>query len=525
MCNPVWVLLSWAICTTHVVSGSTFPDWLVDDIQWPTKLTKSPSGNVILTNGLISREFTLKPDFATVDYFSHEKDASLLRALSPEAVICLDGLYYNVGGLLTDAQMAYLNRTAIAEDVRMDPGAFHYRGHTLSKPEAPFKYTPGRRGSPKDSEWPPKGLRLDVTFAAPPDAPKLHHMVTVTLHYEMYDGAPLMAKWLTVSAQPDAQQLQLTVLSVEFLAVNWDWASEQLSHLSGRLIGTRSKKGVFGYGWFVVETNQAHNGLAIWEKPKSQMLMPGSLEATLNATYGIPATFPIGAEGFDSFRTTELVVGTSDFERRGLARRRKMRLLAPHTQENPIYFHSKNASAMKSLVDQLSEVGFEMLVYSFGSGFDYESNNETYIEEVASLVSYAKSKNIEMGGYDLLSSSRWLPQSWWRDVPAPGKKASGACFASGWYDYLLQRMTQFMDKTGMTVLASDGPYGGYPCYSANHTHHKGAQDSIHQQVELQSKFFTILRNKGVYITQPDLYFYHGANRGRGYNLSAGIIYL
>jgi len=69
-----------------------------------------------------------------------------------------------------------------------------------------------------------------------------------------------------------------------------------------------------------------------------------------------------------------------------MALKRKMRLLAPQTQENPIFFHmiSQNSTLFHRLVDQLADVGFEMIIYSFGSGFDLESNNATYLELVSS---------------------------------------------------------------------------------------------------------------------------------------------
>ncbi|ELU18239.1 hypothetical protein CAPTEDRAFT_228672 [Capitella teleta] len=501
------------------------PNWLIEDVAWSTTLKTQPNGNLVLSNGLISREFSLNPAFVTIDYISHEKDLSLLRALGPEASIYLDGVLYNIGGLITSAPRAYLNRTAIEEDATADPGAFQYAAHVVVEPEAPYKYTPGQRGSPNDSVWPPKGKRLDITFKAPAVAPEQHKKVEVVLHYEMYDGIPLMAKWMTVTAEEQAQDVQLMISTVEYLAVNWEWASEQISPATGHWIGTRSKVGVAGYGWLVAETTEAYNGMANWERDKSRLEMPGSLQATLNATYEHPVITPIGASGITSFRITELVVGSDDKERRGLARRKKMRLLAPQTQENPLYFHSKNQSlaTMYSLVDQLSEVGFEMLVFSFGSGFDYETDNQTYLDDIKKLVAYGTSKGLEMGGYDLISLSRYLPWPYWRDVPPPGHKGSGACFASGWYDYLMKRLIHFMDYTGMTVIITDGPYGGYPCYSTNHTYHHGYEDSIYRQIENQNKFFKYFTERGTYVTTPDSYFYHGANRARKYYVTCNFV--
>jgi len=94
---------------------------------------------------------------------------------SPEAVVEIDGLYYNVGGLLTDIPRAYLNRTALAENATFDPNAFHFVSYRTGKPEAPFRYRP-RRGAPEDIVWPPRGLRLDVKFRAPFWAPRYHQV-------------------------------------------------------------------------------------------------------------------------------------------------------------------------------------------------------------------------------------------------------------------------------------------------------------------------------------------------------------
>ena len=107
-----------------------------------------------MTNGLITKVFSLKPDFASLDYYSHEKQASLLRALMPEAVISLGGLRYNIGGLQGNIPYAYLNRSAL--NVTVDPNAFHFYKYNITEVEAPFPYTP-MRGAPSSIKWPPPG--------------------------------------------------------------------------------------------------------------------------------------------------------------------------------------------------------------------------------------------------------------------------------------------------------------------------------------------------------------------------------
>ena len=75
-----------------------------------------------------------------------------------------------------------------------------------------------------------------------------------------------------------------------------------------------------------------------------------------------------------------------------------MRTLAPWVLENPIFFHMVNSSsaAVRSLLDQMADVGFEMMIYSFGSNFDLESTNATYIARLAEDIAYANSLGIEV---------------------------------------------------------------------------------------------------------------------------------
>ena len=69
-----------------------------------------------------------------------------------------------------------------------------------------------------------------------------------------------------------------------------------------------------------------------------------------------------------------------------------------------------------------------------------------------------------------------------------------------------------MDKTGLIMVETDGPYGGYQCYATNHTHHLGAADSIYWNNIYQGRFFKALRERQVYINQPDNYFYWGGSK-------------
>ena len=44
----------------------------------------------------------------------------------------------------------------------------------------------------------------------------------------------------------------------------------------------------------------------------------------------------------------------------------------------------------------MAQVGFELLIFSFGSDFDMETSNQTYVNEKAELISYANARGVEV---------------------------------------------------------------------------------------------------------------------------------
>ncbi len=247
----------------------------------------------------------------------------------------------------------------------------------------------------------------------------------------------------------------------------------------------------------------------------------GAVEPYLNCSYQQgPGVRVSSGKPFVSFRVMELVSDSVDIERQTLGRHRATQTLAPHTTENPIFFHATDVTGpgFKRAIDQMAEVGFEMLIYSFGSGFILETANPAYLSHIKSQVAYARSKGIEVGGYDLICLDRGHGGyggnvgDQWDTVTDDGQLGADACFASGWYDKLFGLVTNFVNFTGLSMLETDGPYGGSPCAANNHTYHYGSADSIYQQTQKQGDFFATMRRLGMYVNQPDNYFYQGGSR-------------
>ena len=75
------------------------------------------------------------------------------------------------------------------------------------------------------------------------------------------------------------------------------------------------------------------------------------------------------------------------------------------------------------------------------SGFDLESTNKTYLEGLKADIAYANSKGIEVGGYDLITWTRVVDNKW-MVLKEDGNVSDSACFASGWYDELLEKVNK-----------------------------------------------------------------------------------
>ena len=97
-----------------------------------------------------------------------------------------------------------------------------------------------------------------------------------------------------------------------------------------------------------------------------------------------------------------------------------------------------SAAGFKATIDQMAEVGFEMLIFSFGSGFRLETADPEYLKTIKEQISYAHSKGIEVGGYDLICLDRGNPGAQYGEHWECEGDEGEACFASGWYDKLCE---------------------------------------------------------------------------------------
>jgi hypothetical protein len=491
-------------------------DWLVKPVGFAAGVYRTGHANEItMTNGLIRRTWRLRPNAATVAFDNLMTGTSILRAVKPEAYVKLDWQEeVPVGGLLGQSDGAYLKPVWL-EEMTAGPKAFRCTGFNVGKTRErfPWKRTP----LSGDQPWPPPGASLTLRFEAGQEGPS---GITVFVHYEMFDGIPLLSKWLTIQNQT-GKRARLNRFVNEVLAV------VEYGDAVGGGGACFSNVYVESDYEFGGDINSGANHTVHWVADPTYT---SQVNYNLQTPCLLQVYPPIGpevdilpGEAFESYRTFELIHDSTERERMGLGLRRMYRTISPWVTENPIFMHLTKDSpdAVRSAVDQAADVGFEMIIISFGTHFDPTNVNAEYVEEMKELVDYARSKGVMLGGYSLLASRDEGPEN---DVIDPKTDTTqGAifgqspCLGSPWGIDYFRKLYTFIEKTGIGVLENDGSYPGDVCASTHHPGHRDLLDSQWTQWTKIAQFYRWCRARGVYLTVPDCYFLNGSSKtGMGY---------
>jgi len=509
--QPILVMIT-TLFAVLIASGDAIgSDWLVRQIKEPVEIEKRLDGReIVLSNSLISRTFRLGPNAATVAYDNLMTGESVIRGIKPEAIVELDGQKYEVGGLQGQLEYAYLQAGTI-DSLSGNPDAFQFSDFELGDIKERLSWN--RKRYSAQSAWPPAGKSLTLHFLPPGDKLK---GLTLAVHYEIYQGIPLLAKWLTIHNGGD-KPVRLNTFTSEILAAveyeslvgepaQWEYPNIHIE--SDYEFGGDDSKNANKTAYWVTDPQYS-------TQVNYQRKTPAMLE--VRPPIGPDLMIEQG-ETFESFRTFELTYDSTERERKGLSLRRMYRTIAPWSMENPIIMHVRNADpkSVRLAIDQCTEVGFEMVIMTFGSGFNMENVEPGYMAQIKELVDYAHSKNIELGGYSLLASRRISDE---HDVinPETGKTGgaifgNSPCLCSQWGIDYFEKITTFIEQTGLDLLEHDGSYPGDVCASTSHPGHSGLNDSQWKQWKKITDFYKWCRGRGVYLNVPDWYFLNGSNK-------------
>lgn len=183
-----------------------------------------------------------------------------------------------------------------------------------------------------------------------------------------------------------------------------------------------------------------------------------------------------------------------------------------------MHMRTGQPEAVRGAIDQCAEVGFEMLILSFGSGFDAENDDPQYLRQWKEIANYAHERGIQIGCYSLLSSRRVADEH--MIVSPPGQSpAHGNCPAltSAWGQEYFRKLRNLFEQTGFDLLEHDGSYPGDVDVTPRPPLQKGMQDSRWAQWRIISDFYKWMRGRGTYLNVPDYYYLVGSNKcGMGY---------
>jgi hypothetical protein len=508
-------------------------DWLIDRIDSHVQVLAQPlqdgtQAELTITNGLISRSFYISENLACYSYRNLSNEAQYLRSIQPEARIQLDGIWYDVGGLQGQKVKAYLLDSWLKE-LTDDGKGFQFAGMEIGKPKTRYPWHP--RYDSTDAPWPPKGKRITMTYHMARSAKPEHRDLTVKIHYELYNGSPILCKYLEFENSSD-KPVNVDRVETEILAlqqdqvkrihmesdfscalVNREAQASDTQHLTGGVLKDYSTQGSTtkwrveeGYHFYATH-NQAEDKFL--DFPHSNVLV---------------STIPVGPDqtiqpggNFTPMHTFQLLHSSDDTERRSLAHRRMYCTIAPQVTEHIIScsISSADINVLKPYIDHVSELGFEALSLSYpGVRISHDRVDDKYINTFKQIVDYSKSKGIGLvGAYELVFASRDRGAKNNVVHPETGKPGGffgqSGCLATQWMDGYSKRTLEFFDRTGFKMTLWDGPYHGEPCASTQHKNHKGINDSQYRQWQNYVELMHDLLERDVYIPIPDWYFLNG----------------
>ena len=377
------------------------------------------------------------------------------------------------------------------------------------------------------SEW-YRSKVMTVSCYGPIDYQKLEESsqnqwdkIDVSIFYELYDGIPCYSKWLQINNRT-TEKIQLDQFASDILAAV-EYASE---------VDTLSSAGNTPPN-IHIETDMAFGGMMATgaNRHSYRWMADPEFHTQVNYEKQTPCLLEVGPDlgpavsiepnqVFSSYRVWVLPHDSTDRERKGLAVRRLYRVIAPWVTENPLMMHliASDEESVKRAIDQCADVGFEMLIMSFGSGFNVEDRRPENLAKAKQFSDYAHSKGIEIGSYSLLASRRISDE---HDVVMPPNMkpifGNSPCLGSVWGESYFQQLDRFYRASGFTLLEHDGSYPGDVCASEKHPGRKHLEDSRWRQWDKISTFYQWCRSEGIYLNVPDHYFLTGSNKtGMGY---------
>lgn len=506
------LLLSALVAAPSVCAQQS--DWLLDPSPYRASLHEEGT-QIVLENGLLRLRIQQNP-LALVGIEQMTSGQQLLRAAAPLGEFVLDGKVVRIGGLAKQPNRAFLLPEWLA-DMPADPLAIQQPA--VLAEDGPIKERLAWkrvRHASQLASWPPPGKHLRWRIEG--------ERYDVFVNLELYDGLPLFGHWLELRNKADAPievdsftSLRLPIVEAES-RVEPQRRGVRLPNLYVETdYSFRAMTGADGSSHCVRWLTDPEFGTQVNYRKETLCLLE------VKPDVGPAQTVPKDGT-FRTFRTFVLAPDSEDRERQSLAQRRMYRTLAPWSTENPLMMHVRSAEPdkVRAAIDQCQAVGFEMVILTFGSGFNIEDDSQENLDRWRDLAAYAHERGIQLGGYSLLSSRKIQPETdncINKETGKPGGQVFGhaPALASKWGQDYFKKLYRFYEYTGFDLLEHDGSYPGDHDAMARPPLQKGYEDSRWVQYGIITDFYKWCRARGIYLNVPDWYFLQGSNKtGMGY---------
>lgn len=499
-----------------LISDKTDFDWLLTPEKAKAGIYASADGkSIIVANPMVSRTFRIFPNLATTNIVNRMTGESMLRAVSSEGSIQIDGKKHWIGGLAGQPERAYLEDKWI-DDMTTIPESFLVEDFEIAPIKEDIKWARSRWALNKET-----ATGSEIIFTLRGD--KELKDVLVKLHVSVYDKIPVIRKRFEVVNQ-SGLPINIDSFQLEYLAFAEPESPSDGDPKTFLLPNIHVESDYACAGAFTEKSTDITEKWVTDPDYTSQRHYERQTPCILEVSPQIGPDQAVPSQGaFRSFSVYEMPFDSYDRERKGLFTRKMYRTIAPWTTENPIFIHltSSNPETVYRAIDQCAETGYEMIILSFGSGANAEDISEENIAKFKAIVDYARQKGIEIGCYSLLAS-RWISDEVDVINPKTGKRGgmrfgSSPCLCSDWgYEYF-NKIKTFFEKTGIRCFEHDGSYPGDVCASTVHTHHKGLKDSQWNQFHKVTELYHWMCENGIYLNVPDFYFLNGSTKvGIGY---------
>lgn len=437
-------------------------DWVVHPVKEPSVITHT-AGIVRLENGLIRREIETQ-GCKTVSFLNVQTETELIT--KPHS-----GFQLLAGGQLYDADDFVFSALRLVPCEERVP---FRRAATMT-------YT---------GPYPPPGKAVELCYTGK-ELP-----LSLTVRYEMYDGMPVLMKRIT------AKNLSKEAIIIDNIAVDV-------------MCVTQNRDMLFIDSDYDSTTQFLGLELAKYAKNYARYRYDILEVAPL---YRMNVTLAPGEEAA-SICAYELLFTAAYYEHRLIEVKEMYRRIAPWCTDQVLFFHliANSSRAIRKAVDQCAEVGLEMVIQSFGSGVNMESDSARYLRRIKKAYDYGHKKGIRMGAYTLAYVKNYRPVKGDEALNHDGSHIC-RCLATDWSRQYMRNVLRFIDQTGADAVEIDGPYGMLLCAGGKtHCHEDFTDSQYHQWKGAVVDWYRELKQRGIYINAPDWHFLNGSNRcGVGY---------